>query len=68
MLSTNPIAIIGPVSNIGRRIEAKNRNRISDRLDPCRILVICSLFLLTNRPSQSCVVLSCKNNARNYII
>jgi len=68
MLSTNPIAVVDPVSNVGRRVEAKNRNRIGNRVDPYRILVVCSLFPSINRPNQSCVVLYCKNNVRNCII
>ena len=64
ILSINPIAIIGPISNISRKVEAKNRNRIRDKVDPCRIPVIYSLFLSTNVPSRSCIVLSYKNNAR----
>jgi len=30
--STNPIAIVGPASKVGKRVEAKNKNRIRDRL------------------------------------
>jgi len=39
ILSTKPIAIVGLVSRISRRVEAKNRNRIRDRVDPYRIPV-----------------------------
>ena len=39
MLSIKPIAIVGPDSRISRRVEAKNRNRVGDRVDPCRIPV-----------------------------
>ena len=35
VLSTKPIAIVCPVFRVGRREEAKNRNRIGDRVDPC---------------------------------
>ena len=37
--SIKPIAIVGPVLRISRRVEAKNRNRIGDRVDLYRIPV-----------------------------
>jgi len=40
ILSTNPIAVVNPVSKVSRRVEAKNRNSIRDRVDPCRIPVV----------------------------
>jgi len=36
---TKLIAIVGLVSRVDRRVEAKNRNRIRDKLDLYRILV-----------------------------
>ena len=39
VLSIKPIAIVGLVSRVSRRIEVKNRNRIGDRVNPCRIPV-----------------------------
>jgi len=38
--STNPITIVNPISKVGRKVEAKNRNNIRDRVDLCRIPVV----------------------------
>ena len=53
MLLMEPIAIVGLVSRISRRVEAKNRNKIGDKVDLYRILVVCGLFLSIKAPSLS---------------
>jgi len=37
VLSTNLIAIVGPASKVSKRVEAKNKNKIRDKLDLYRI-------------------------------
>jgi len=39
VLSTKPIAIVGPVSRVSRRVEAKITNGIGDKVNLYRILV-----------------------------
>ena len=39
ILFINPIAVVGPASKISKKVEAKNKNRIRNRVDPCRIPV-----------------------------
>jgi len=40
ILSTNPIAVVSLISRVSRSVEAKNKNRIRDRVDPYSILVV----------------------------
>ena len=39
VLLIKPIAIVGLVSRVSRRVEAKNGNKMRDRVNPCRIPV-----------------------------
>ena len=36
VLLTKPIAVVGPNSRVDTKVDAKNRNRIGDKVNPCR--------------------------------
>jgi hypothetical protein len=41
--STNPSAVVGPSSSVGRSVEANRRKRIGNRVEPWGIPVSCGL-------------------------
>ena len=67
--STNPIAVVVvlPVLSNGRRVEAKNRNRIGERVDPWGMPVVCGLGWSVYSPIFRHVVLSWRKDLRNPI-
>jgi hypothetical protein len=56
--STKPKAVTLLVSNIGRRVNVKKRNRMGKSVDPYGIPVYCGLTWSMNSPSLRHVVLS----------
>jgi hypothetical protein len=54
---TNPIAVTPFPSNSGRRVDAKNRKRISKSVDPCRIPMVYGLVQSRYSPSLRKVVM-----------
>jgi hypothetical protein len=54
--STKPIAVVAPVLSCGRRVEAKKRKRISDRVERCRMPDVVDRTLSSYVPSTRVVV------------
>jgi len=53
VLSIKPIAMVGLDSRISRRVEVKNRNKIGNKVDLCKIPIVCCLSLSTKAPNLS---------------
>jgi hypothetical protein len=58
--STKPIAVVTPVLSCGRRVEAKKRKRIGNRVEPCRMPNMVDRTLSSYVPSTRVVVRSVK--------
>ena len=57
-LSINPIIVVFPKYSIGRSIDIKNRNRISNRVNPYRMPIFYSFRLSIKLLSLRHIVLS----------
>jgi hypothetical protein len=66
--STNPIAVTPFPSSSRRRVDVKNRKRISESVDPCSIPVVCDLVQSRYSPSLRQVVLSYRNDWMNLMM
>jgi hypothetical protein len=67
-LLTNPIAITPFPLSSRRRVNIKNRKRISKSINPYRIPVVYNLVQSRYSPSLRQVVLSCRNDRINLVI
>jgi hypothetical protein len=65
---TNPIAVTPFPSSSRRRVDVKNRKRISESVNPYGIPVVCSLVQSRYSPSLRQVVLSYRNDWMNLMM